>query len=125
MTTNDETRRIVEGYFTAWTTKKAGEAYTFLAEDLEFTGPSARYHTAAEFKPGLEMFTAMTSSARVIELLIDGDRAAMLYDCELAPPIGTLRIASFFRVRNGKISSYETLFDPTEFNKLRQSSAGR
>ena len=34
MTMQSETRKIVEGYFTAWTTKRPGEAYALLAEDL-------------------------------------------------------------------------------------------
>ena len=63
----------------------------------------------------------MTTGARIVELLVRGDHAAMLYDCELPPPIGTLRIASFFRVENGKIRWYETLFDATELRKLLAS----
>jgi hypothetical protein len=39
--------------------------------------------------------------------------------------VGTLRIASFFRVENGKIRWYETFFDPTEFRKLQARRAER
>jgi hypothetical protein len=63
-------------------------------------------------------FAAMTRGARVVELLVSGDRAAMLYDCDLPPPVGTLRIASFFRVEGGKIRSYDTRFDATELSRL-------
>jgi hypothetical protein len=118
MDVRDETRRIVEGYFAAWTTKKTAEAYVLLAPDLEFSGPNARYTSAAAFRPALDGFAAMTRSARVIELLVEGDRAALLYDCELPPPVGTIRIASFLRVQASKIKTYETLFDPTELRKL-------
>ena len=117
MTTSAETRRVVESYFAAWTAKQTSEAYALLADDLTFVGPTASYHSAAEFRPALEGFAAMTKAARVTEVVVDGDRAAMTYDCELPPPVGTLRIASFFRVVNGKISSYETLFDATELRK--------
>jgi hypothetical protein len=118
MATQDETRRIAEGYFAAWTSKKTSEAYAFLAADLKFTGPTASYQSAQEFKPALENFAAMTKSAKMVELLVDGNRAAMLYDCELPEPIGTLRIASFFRVKDGKINWYETQFDATELRKV-------
>ena len=79
-------------------------------------GPSAHYKTAEEFRPGLIGFAKLTKSARIAELLVDGDRAAMLYDCEFITG-GKTRIASFFRVAGGKIAWYETQFDPTEFRK--------
>jgi ketosteroid isomerase-like protein len=118
MTTPEETRKIVTSYFTAWTSKDVDAAYALLADDLHFAGPSASYETKAEFHPGLVGFAKMTKSARVVELLVDGNRASMLYDCELPDPVGTIKIASFFRVENGKIRWYETQFDATEFRKL-------
>jgi hypothetical protein len=121
MTTQETTRRIVEAYFAAWTAKNVDDAYALLAENLEFSGPSASYRSADEFRPALVNFAAMTKGARIAELLVQGDRAAMLYDCELPPPIGSLRIASFFRIENGKIRWYETLFDATELRKLLAS----
>jgi ketosteroid isomerase-like protein len=116
LATSDETRRVVEGYFRAWTCQKIDDAYALLADDLEFIGPSARYQSAATFRPALINFAAMTKSAQISEMIVDGNRAAMVYDCEL--PFGSLRIASFFRVENGKIRWYETHFDPTELKKL-------
>jgi hypothetical protein len=119
MTTDDATRNAVMGYFTAWTTNKVDEAYALLADDLEFSGPSASYASAAAFRPALIGFAKMTKGARVVDLIVQGDRAALLYDCDLPDPVGTLRIASFFRVENGKIRVYDTRFDTTEFRKLQ------
>jgi len=113
------TREIVMGYFTGWTTGRAADAYALLAPDLEFSGPGASYQSAADFKPGLEAFAAMTKSAALVELIVDGDRAAMLYDWEM--PLGVVRIASFFRVAGGKIRWYDTRFDPSKLNELRQA----
>jgi len=124
MTTEDETRRIVESYFAAWTSKRTRDAHALLADDLQFAGPSARYTSAADFWPALEGFAAMTRGARVIELLVEGNRAALLYDCKLPQPVGTVRIASFFRVEKGKIKTYETLFDPTDLRKLQAKTQG-
>lgn len=114
-----ETRRIVEGYFHAWTTQRVGEAREWLADDLEFAGPSASYRTAEEFLPALTGFAKITRAARIVEVIVDGDRAAMLYDCDFVPPAGTVRIASFFRVAGGKITRYDTRFDVTELRKLQ------
>ncbi len=124
MTTQDETRRIVESYFAAWTANDVDEAYALLAADLTFSGPTASYQSAESFRPALVGFAAMTKAARIVELLVEGDRAALLYDCELPPPVGTLKIASFFRVEHGKIRTYETQFDATELRKLLARKSG-
>jgi len=118
MTNPEVTRKTVEAYFKAWTNKKTAEAYALLADNLEFTGPNAHFKSAADFKPGLEGFAALTKWAEILDLLVDGDRAAMLYDCELPQPVGVIRIASFFRVENGKIRSYDTRFDAETFRQL-------
>jgi ketosteroid isomerase-like protein len=117
----DETRQVVEAYFSAWTSKRPEDAYKTLADDLKFAGPTASYSSAAEFRPALFGFAAMTKAARVIELVTQGATAALLYDCDLPDPVGTLRIASFFRVRDGRISWYETYFDATELRKILPS----
>jgi ketosteroid isomerase-like protein len=119
-----DTRAVVEAYFAAWTANKPKEAYELLADDLTFRGPSASYASAAEFRPALVGFAAMTRGARVIELVVEGDRAALLYDCDLPEPVGTLRIASFFRVERGKIRWYETFFDPTDLRTLLAKKPG-
>jgi len=112
-----ETRRVVLGYFDAWTHNKPDEAFALLADDLVFSGPGATYTRAADFRPGLVAFAGMTRRAAIKQLIVDGAEAAMAYDCELAEPIGTISIASFFRVDKGKIQTYATMFDASKFPK--------
>jgi len=118
MTTSEETRRVVEGYFAAWTANNVDAAYALLADDLAFSGPTASYPSAEAFRPALAGFAAMTKAARIIDLVVEGERAALLYDCDLPPPVGTLKIASFFHVENGRIRTYDTQFDATELRQL-------
>jgi ketosteroid isomerase-like protein len=120
----NDTRKIVKTYFDAWTTNKIDEAYATLASNLEFVGPTASYKSAEEFRPALINFAKMTKRAQVVDFVVQGDRAAMLYECELPQPIGTLRIASFFKVENGKIRTYETQFDATELRKVLARAPG-
>jgi hypothetical protein len=115
------TREIVMAYYTGWTTKRTADAYAMLAPDLEFSGPGATYRSAAELKPGLEAFAAMTVAATLVEIMVEGDRAALLYDWEM--PLGVVRIASFFRVADGKIRWYDTRFDPAKLDELRPRTA--
>src|SRR5262245_23893610 len=80
MAVQDETRRAVETYFAAWTTGNVDAAYAVLADDLTFVGPTASYQSAEAFRPALKNFAAMTKGARIVELLVQDDRAAMLYE---------------------------------------------
>jgi ketosteroid isomerase-like protein len=124
MTTPDETRQIVRSYFTAWTANRVDQAGALLAEDMEFSGPTASYRSREAFWPALVNFAAMTKAARIVELVVEGDRAASLYDCDLPEPVGTLRIASFFRVEKGRIRTYDTRFDAAELRKLVARKSG-
>jgi ketosteroid isomerase-like protein len=72
MTAEEETRRVVEGYFAAWTSNKVDEAYALLADDLAFWGPTASYQSAAAFRPALTAFAAMTKRAQATELVVAG-----------------------------------------------------
>ena len=118
MTTTDETRQVVESYFAAWTSNKVKEAFALLSNDLAFSGPTASYQSAEAFWPALVNFATMTKGARIVELIVQSDKAALLYDCDLPDPVGTLRIASFFQVQNGRIRTYDTRFAATELRKL-------
>jgi len=119
MSNADETRKTVLAYFNAWTAKRPDEAFTFLAEDLAFWGPTNSYGSAEQFRPALIAFAGMTRRAQLTKLVVEGDWAAMYYDCELPDPIGIIKIASFFRVEGGKIRQYETMFDATSFPRAK------
>lgn len=121
MSDSAETRRVVEAFFDAWISKRTDDAYALLADDLHFTGPGVEYRSRAEFRPGLLGFAGLTTRAQLLELLVEGDRAALLYDRELPPPAGKMRIASFFHVAGGKITRCDARFDAEGFRKLLAS----
>jgi ketosteroid isomerase-like protein len=120
MTTDDETRRVVEAFFAAWTNSDAQAARALMADDLAYEGPLNSYQSADALIGPLMKFAAQVRSAKMIDVVVEGDRAALLYDCELPAPVGTFRAASFQRVAGGKITSYLQAFDATE---LRRAAA--
>jgi hypothetical protein len=119
MTKADETRRVVEGFFAAWTSRDERAARGFMADDMKYVGPLNSYETADALLGPLMKFAAGVKGARMIEIVVEGDRAALLYDCDLPSPVGTLRAATFQRVEGGKITSYLQAFDATELRKLQ------
>ena len=94
------------------------DAFKLLDEQLEFYGSLGSSTTAAGFFAALMNFAKLTQSARMTSLVVEGQNAALLYDCSLPAPVGTLTIASFFRVRNLKIDRYETILDTAQVRKL-------
>jgi hypothetical protein len=118
MTNSTDTRTVVEAFFTAWTHNDARATRALMADDMRYAGPLNTYDTAEALFGPLMKFAGMVRGARMIELVVDGDRAALLYDCELPAPVGTLRAASFQRVAGGKIVSYLQAFDATELREL-------
>jgi hypothetical protein len=75
VTAQHETRPVVEGYFAAWTSNKIDEA---CPDDVKIAGPTVSYDGAAAFRPALVKFAAITRGARAVELIVDGERAALL-----------------------------------------------
>jgi hypothetical protein len=118
MAVRNETRRVAESFFAAWTSRNAREARALLSDALEYSGPLNSYHSADELLPPLMKFAATLHGARVVELILEGNRAALLYDCDLSAPVGTLRTASFQRVDGGKIREYRQAFDATGLRRV-------
>lgn len=117
MTTKD----TIEGYFSSLKGKKGWES--FLSEDMVFTSfisPIRRISGRAEFLEGTKRFYAMITALEVRELLVDGDKACALTRYELQPPQGPAfgsDVAEVFRVRDGKITSFDIYFDSSPFPK--------
>jgi len=50
-------------------------------------------------------------------MIANGNDVAVLYDCDLATPVGTLRFAEFIRVDGDRISQDRLIFDTFEVQK--------
>jgi len=111
-------KQVVESFLSAWTSKNERAARDLMADDLVFISPMSRYESADAFVGPLMRFAAALREHRVHQILVDGDRVAVYYDCIMPDPIGTLTTASFYRVENGKIREYRSVFDCTELRKV-------
>ncbi len=119
---DDDTRRAVRAYYESW--KDGASAFdearlrSTMAPDLTFEGPIAGVTRGVEaFIPGLVQFARGLERFRPLQLLVAGEEAASLYECDLSAPAGTYRFAEFFRVRGGRIQLLRLVFDATEFKK--------
>jgi hypothetical protein len=119
-----ETRSVVERYFAAWTAAQERETRALLADDLEAATPLNSYRSAEPFVAGLMRVAGMLRGARIVASVVEGDRAALLYDFDLPAPVGTLRAAWFLRVEGGKIRSVQQQYDATGFRQLFGKAPG-
>lgn len=123
MTKNTGPLTVVRGYIEAYTSNDVAAAATYLAGDVDFDGPFAHATSAAEFigdgsGPGLAAWAKNLTGVRFIAALAEGDEVLAMYDVATRP-FGTLRTASHFTVRNGKIQTEKIIFDPTPIHHAK------
>jgi len=115
------TKSTIEGYFSALKQKK--DWASSLADDMVFTSYTSPVKTVNGKAPYLEStkrFYSMIKAMEVRGLIVDGDRACALTRYELQPPERDAfqgDVAEVFRVRDGKISSFDIYFDSAPFPK--------
>ncbi|MFI6518210.1 nuclear transport factor 2 family protein [Spirillospora sp. NPDC050679] len=85
-----------------------------LADDLDFEGPIAgRVTGAAPFKEGVKGFIANVTGIEPVQEVHGPGGTATLYDARL--PKGTVRIAEFFEIADGRIQRLRLQYDPADY----------
>jgi uncharacterized protein YndB with AHSA1/START domain len=105
-----ETRRIVDAYHRAWTTKRFDRALALLAPSLQVEVPINDYATREAFAEALVRFGREVVSVDVLSELAGHDEAMILYDMEVTG-LGTMRIVEHFTIDDGKIVRLRQIHD--------------
>lgn len=115
------TRETVDSYFASLERKQGWDA--FLADDMVFTSATApvkQLSGRSAYLDATKRFHSMVASLDVRCVIVDGDRACVLTRYQLQPPAGPAfqsDVAEVFRVRDGKIASFDIYFDSAPFPK--------
>lgn len=115
------TKATIEGYFSSLKQKKVWSS--FLADDMvftSFTSPVKRVKGKEEYLQSTKRFYGGIVTFEVKDLLVDGDRACALTRYQLQRPelpAFESNVAEIFRVRDGKVVSFEIYFDSAPFPK--------
>ena len=115
------TKATIEGYFSSLKQKKGWSS--FLADDMvftSFTSPVKRVKGKEEYLQSTKRFYGGIVTFEVKDLLVDGDRACALTRYQLQRPelpAFESNVAEIFRVRDGKVVSFEIYFDSAPFPK--------
>ena len=115
------TKAAIEGYFAGLRQKKGWDS--FLADDVvftSFTSPVKQVTGKPAYLESTKRFYGGIVTFEVRETLVDGDKACALTRYQLQRP-GDLafesNVAEIFRVRDGKIVSFDIYFDSAPFPK--------
>jgi len=102
---------IVMSYIAALDDQKYEEAMGFLHEKILIRGPAGE--TFGKPLDFVEMLQKYRGRYDVKKVFIDGDDVCVLYDLATVGP--TVFMSSWYQVKDGKIVSIQTVFDPRPF----------
>jgi ketosteroid isomerase-like protein len=115
------TKATIEGYFSGLKQKKGWDS--FLADDMvftSFTSPVKQVTGKGAYLESTKRFYGGIVTFEVRDLLIGGDKACALTRYQLQRPqvpAFESNVAEVFRVRNGKIVTFDIYFDSAPFPK--------
>ncbi len=112
MPSADKPQDVVVGYIGALDGQDYDRALGYLNEGVRIRGPAGEtYGKPLDF---IEMLRKYKGKYDVKKVFADGDDVCVLYDLKTTGP--TVFMSSWYQVRDGKIVSINTIFDPRAFD---------
>jgi len=106
-----EPTKVVMSYISALDRQEFDEALALLHENVRIRGPAGEgYGKPLDF---IEMLRKYRGRYDIKKIFSDGNDVCLWYDLKTTGP--TVFMASWYQVRNGKIVSIQTIFDPRAF----------
>jgi SnoaL-like domain len=102
---------VVMAYIQALDGQRYDEALTLLDERVRVRGPGGE--TFGKPLDFIEMLRKYKGRYDVKKVFADGDDVCVLYDLSTTGP--TVYMSSWYQVKDGKIASIQTVFDPRLF----------
>ncbi len=112
MSSANESRGVVVAYIGALDGQDYDRALGYLHERVRIRGPAGE--TFGKPLDFIEMLRKYKGKYDVKKVFADGDDVCVLYDLKTTGP--TVFMSSWYQVRNGKIVSINTIFDPQAFD---------
>jgi ketosteroid isomerase-like protein len=99
-------------------------AADLLDDDFSFTGPILQSTGKADFLAGSGVAAAMARGCEIRRQWVDGDSVCSVYDFHVETPIGagSIPMAEWSVIRDGKLVSSRLLFDTADMAALMPPS---
>lgn len=106
-----EPREVVMSYIAAMDRRDYASARNYLQESVFIKGPAGEaFRSPDEF---LKMMERQRGRYDIKKIFVDGDDVCLLYD--FITEKVTAFFCSWYQVKDGKIASVQTIFDPRAF----------
>ena len=111
-------------YLERFTSGDVDGAAELLTEDFTFVGPILQANNKAEFLTGSAGLGPMVRGCEMHRQWLDGDEVCSIYDFKIETPAGSgsIPMAEWSVVRDGKLASSRLLFDTAAMAALMPSS---
>ena len=118
---NIQPKGVVMSYIAALDGQRYEEAMTYLDESVRIRGPAGEtFGRPLDF---VEMLRSYRGRYDVKKVFVDGDDVCVLYDLATTGP--TVYMSSWYQVKDGKIVSIQTVFDPRAFGSQAGNGPAR
>ena len=109
-------QNVVEKYLKFFEAKDYAAVRSLLHDNLCFKGPLEIFERADDFVAAIKRLQPIHKSNELKRLFVDGNDVCAIYDFTThLPQMGTLPIAEWFHVRDGRIQAIRLFFDPRPF----------
>jgi SnoaL-like protein len=110
---------ILKNFYAAVVKRELAAARRYLNDDLVFVGLFETYRSADEYMAALTGLLALTERLDVKKIIAEGNDAAIFFELETkAPAEGTVLVAEWHQLKNGKISHVESAFDGRPYEAM-------
>lgn len=111
MVHNRTPREVVMSYIEAMSNKDYGTVRSYLSDSIFIKGPAGEaFRSPEEF---IAMMKQQDGRYAIRKVFVDGDDVCLLYD--FITPKVTAFFCSWYQVKEDKITSIQTIFDPGLF----------
>jgi hypothetical protein len=115
---------VFRSYLERFTGGDVDGAAALLADEFTFAGPVLQAETKAEFLAGSAGLAPIVRGCVMHHQWVDGDQVASFYDFKVETPVGagSIPMAEWSVVRDGKLVSSRLVFDTAAMTALMPSS---
>jgi ketosteroid isomerase-like protein len=115
---------VFKAYLERFTSGDVDAAAELLTDDFTFAGPILQAKNKADFLAGSAGLGPMVRGYEMHRQWVDGDEVCSIYDFKVETPIGagSIPMAEWSVVRDGKLVSSRLLFDTAAMTALMPTS---
>jgi hypothetical protein len=105
-------REVVLSYIRALDNQDYNVARSYMNDNLPIKGPGESFDKPENL---LKILQSSHAKYEVKKVFVDSDDVCLLYDLTTSAPPVTVFTCSWYHIKDGKISSIWTIFDPRPF----------